>query len=100
MNLLIRIKNAMLEESKLMKERYLTMSKVSNKFIKNNKKLINYVETFIEKLVNNRYNNKDIDKIKRYLRDEKRRMLLSKTLWIVVKTILKYLILKSQQKKQ
>lgn len=48
MNLLIRIKNAMLEESKLMKERYLTMSKVSNKFIKNNKKLINYVETFIE----------------------------------------------------
>jgi len=39
MNLLIRIKNTMTEESKLMKERYLTMSKVSNKFIKNNKKL-------------------------------------------------------------
>ncbi|WP_339001763.1 HAMP domain-containing histidine kinase [Fusobacterium animalis] len=78
MNLLIRIKNAMLEESKLMKERYLTMSKVSNKFIKNNKKLINYVETFIEKLVNNRYNNKDIDKIKRYLRDEKKKNIVIK----------------------
>ena len=77
-NLLIRIKNAMLEESKLMKERYLTMSKVSNKFIKNNKKLINYVETFIEKLVNNRYNNKDIDKIKRYLRDEKKKNVVIK----------------------
>lgn len=78
MNLLIRIKNAMLEESKLMKERYLTMSKVSNKFIKNNKKLINYVETFIEKLVNNRYNNKNIDKIKRYLRDEKKKNVVIK----------------------
>ena len=78
MNLLIRIKNAMLEESKLIKERYLTMSKVSNKFIKNNKKLINYVETFIEKLVNNRYNNKDIDKIKRYLRDEKKKNIVIK----------------------
>ena len=78
MNLLIRIKNAMLEESKLMKERYLTMSKVSNKFIKNNKKLINYVETFIEKLVNNGYNNKDIDKIKRYLRDEKKKNVVIK----------------------
>lgn len=78
MNLLIRIKNAMLEESKLMKERYLTMSKVSNKFIKNNKKLINYVETFIEKLVNNRYNSKDIDKIKRYLRDEKKKNVVIK----------------------
>lgn len=78
MNLLIRIKNVMLEESKLMKERYLTMSKVSNKFIKNNKKLINYVETFIEKLVNNRYNNKDIDKIKRYLRDEKKKNVVIK----------------------
>ena len=78
MNLLIRIKNAMLEESKLMKERYLTMSKVSNKFIKNNKKLINYVETFIEKLVHNGYNNKDIDKIKRYLRDEKKKNIVIK----------------------
>ena len=78
MNLLIRIKNAMTEESKLMKERYLTMSKVSNKFIKNNKKLINYVETFIEKLVNNRYNSKDIDKIKRYLRDEKKKNVVIK----------------------
>ena len=78
MNLVIRIKNAMTEESKLMKERYLTMSKVSNKFIKNNKKLINYVETFIEKLVNNRYNNKDIDKIKRYLRDEKKKNVVIK----------------------
>ena len=78
MNLVIRIKNAMTEESKLMKERYLTMSKVSNKFIKNNKKLINYVETFIEKLVNNRYNNKDIDKLKRYLRDEKKKNIVIK----------------------
>ena len=57
MNLLIRIKNAMTEESKLMKERYLTMSKISNKFIKNNKKLINHIETFIENLTNNGYNN-------------------------------------------
>ena len=78
MNLLIRIKNAMLEESKLMKERYLTMSKVSNKFIKNNKKLINHVETFIENLQNNGYNNKDIDKIKRYLRDEKKKNIVIK----------------------
>ena len=78
MNLLIRIKNAMTEESKLMKERYLTMSKVSNKFIKNNKKLINHIETFIENLTNNGYNNKDIDKIKRYLRDEKKKNIVIK----------------------
>ena len=78
MNLLIRIKNAMTEESKLMKERYLTMSKISNKFIKNNKKLINHIETFIEKLTNNGYNNKDIDKIKRYLRDEKKKNIVIK----------------------
>ncbi|ERT43607.1 sensor histidine kinase [Fusobacterium nucleatum] len=78
MNLLIRIKNAMTEESKLMKERYLTMSKVSNKFIKNNKKLINHIETFIENLINNGYNNKDIDKIKRYLRDEKKKNIVIK----------------------
>ena len=78
MNLVIRIKNAMLEESKLMKERYLTMSKVSNKFIKNNKKLISYIETFIENLTNNRYNNKDIDKLKRYLRDEKKKNIVIK----------------------
>ena len=78
MNLVIRIKNAMTEESKLMKERYLTMSKVSNKFIKNNKKLISYIETFIENLTNNRYNNKDIDKIKRYLRDEKKKNIVIK----------------------
>lgn len=78
MNLLIRIKNAMMEESKLMKERYLTMSKVSNKFVKNNKKLISNVESFIENLINNGYNNKDIDKIKRYLRDEKKRNIVIK----------------------
>ena len=78
MNLLIRIKNAMTEESKLMKERYLTMSKISNKFIKNNKKLINHIETFIENLTNNGYNNKDIDKIKRYLRDEKKKNIVIK----------------------
>ena len=78
MNLLTRIKNAMTEESKLMKERYLTMSKVSNKFIKNNKKLINHVETFIENLQNNGYNNKDIDKIKRYLKDEKKKNIIIK----------------------
>jgi len=78
MNLLIRIKNAMTEEGKLMKERYLTMSKVSNKFIKNNKKLISYIETFIENLTNNGYNNKDIDKIKRYLRDEKKKNIVIK----------------------
>ncbi len=78
MNLVIRIKNAMTEESKLIKERYLTMSKVSNKFIKNNKKLISYIETFIENLTNNRYNNKDIDKLKRYLRDEKKKNIVIK----------------------
>ena len=78
MNLVIRIKNAMTEESNLMKERYLTMSKVSNKFIKNNKKLISYIETFIENLTNNRYNNKDIDKLKRYLRDEKKKNIVIK----------------------
>ena len=78
MNLVIRIKNAMTEESKIMKERYLTMSKVSNKFIKNNKKLISYIETFIENLTNNRYNNKDIDKLKRYLRDEKKKNIVIK----------------------
>ena len=78
MNLLIRIKNAMTEEGKLMKERYLTMSKVSNKFIKNNKKLIGYIETFIENLTNNGYNNKDIDKLKRYLRDEKKKNIVIK----------------------
>ena len=78
MNLLIRIKNAMTEEGKLMKERYLTMSKVSNKFVKNNKKLISYIETFIENLTNNGYNNKDIDKLKRYLRDEKKKNIVIK----------------------
>ena len=76
MNLLIRIKNAITEESKLMRERYLTMTKISNKFIKNNKKLINYIETFIENLVNNGYNSKDIDKLKKYLRDEKKKNII------------------------
>ena len=73
MNFLIRVKNNMLEEDKLMKERYLTMTKISSKFISNNKNLINNVETFIEKIKNNRYNSKDIDKIIRYVRDEKKR---------------------------
>ena len=73
MNFLIRVKNNMLEEDKLMKERYLTMTKISNKFISNNKNLINNIETFIEKIKNNRYNSKDIDKIIRYVRDEKKR---------------------------
>lgn len=78
MNLLIRIKNVMIEESKFMKERYLIMFKVFNKFIKNNKKLINYIEIFIENLINNGYNNKDIDKIKWYLRDEKKKNIVIK----------------------
>ena len=51
-----------------MKERYLTMSKVSDKFIKDNKRLIHNVESFIEKLENNRYNSKDIEKIKDILK--------------------------------
>jgi len=78
MNLLTRIKNIILGESKLMKERYLTMSKVSDKFIKDNKRLIYNVESFIEKLENNRYNSKDIEKIKRYLKDEKKKNVVIK----------------------
>ena len=78
MNLLTRIKNIILGESKLMKERYLTMSKVSDKFIKDNKRLIYNVESFIEKLENNRYNSKDIEKIKRYLKDEKKKNIVIK----------------------
>ena len=78
MNLLTRIKNIILGEGKLMKERYLTMSKVSDKFIKDNKKLIHNVESFIEKLENNRYNSKDIEKIKRYLKDEKKKNIVIK----------------------
>ena len=78
MNLLTRIKNIILGESKLMKERYLTMSKVSDKFIKDNKRLIHNVESFIEKLENNRYNSKDIEKIKRYLKDEKKKNIVIK----------------------
>lgn len=78
MNLLTRIKNIILGESKLMKERYLTMSKVSDKFIKDNKRLIHNVESFIEKLENKRYNSKDIEKIKRYLKDEKKKNIVIK----------------------
>ena len=78
MNLLTRIKNIILGESKLMKERYLTMSKVSDKFIKDNKRLIHNVESFIEKLENNRYNSKDIEKIKKYLKDEKKKNIVIK----------------------
>ena len=78
MNLIIRIKNTISEENKLMKERYLTMSKISNKFIKDNKKLIRNIETFIEKIVNNRYNDKDIDMIKQCLKEQKKKNIIIK----------------------
>ena len=73
LNLMIRVKNNMTEDSKLMKERYLTMSKVSTKFVNGNKRLLKYIETFIEKIENNGYNSKDIEKIKKYLREEKKK---------------------------
>ena len=73
LNLMIRVKNNMTEDSKLMKERYLTMSKVSTKFVNENKRLLKYIETFIEKIENNGYNSKDIEKIKKYLREEKKK---------------------------
>lgn len=73
LNLMIRVKNNIIEDSKLMKERYLTMSKVSTKFVNGNKRLLKYIETFIEKIENNGYNSKDIEKIKKYLREEKKK---------------------------
>lgn len=73
LNLMIRVKNNITEDSKLMKERYLTMSKVSTKFVNENKRLLKYIETFIEKIENNGYNSKDIEKIKKYLREEKKK---------------------------
>ena len=73
LNLMIRVKNNIIEDSKLMKERYLTMSKVSTKFVNGNKRLLEYIETFIEKIENNGYNSKDIEKIKKYLREEKKK---------------------------
>ena len=73
LNLMIRVKNNITEDSKLMKERYLTMSKVSTKFVNGNKRLLKYIETFIEKIENNGYNSKDIEKIKKYLREEKKK---------------------------
>ena len=73
LNLMIRVKNNITEDSKLMKERYLTMSKVSTKFVNGNKRLLKYIETFIEKIENNCYNSKDIEKIKKYLREEKKK---------------------------
>ena len=75
LNLMIRVKNNMTEDSKLMKERYLTMSKVSTKFVNGNKRLLKYIETFIEKIENNGYNSKDIEKIKKYLREEKKKII-------------------------
>lgn len=72
MNLVIRVKNDIQEERKMTTERILTMSKISNKFLDSNEKLLEKVESFIEKVINREYNSKDIVKINKYIEERKR----------------------------
>lgn len=78
MNLIIRVKNDLQEEEKLLVERALTMSKVSNKFLVDTDKLYNKVENFIEKVINREYNSKDIVKINKYIEEKKKQNLIMK----------------------
>lgn len=71
MNLIIKAKNNIFEEDKIANERIITMTKISNKFIDNNMKLIDKVETFIEKILNSGYNKKDIDTLLKIIENEK-----------------------------
>lgn len=71
MNLVIKAKNNIFEEDKIANERIITMTKISNKFIDNNMKLIDKVETFIEKILNSGYNKKDIDTLLKIIENEK-----------------------------
>lgn len=72
MNLVIRVKNDIQEEKKLTNERVYTMTKISNKFLDENEKLLDKMETFIEKIISKEYNSKDIDKINKCVIERKR----------------------------
>lgn len=72
MNLNIRVKNNLSEEEKIANERIATAIKISNKFLNINEDLLNNTETFVEKILNNRYNDKDINKIISYIRRERK----------------------------
>lgn len=50
------------------------MNKISNRFLDSNDKLLNKVETFIEKIINREYNDKDIVSLNKYIEDEKNRI--------------------------
>lgn len=78
MNLIIRVKNDLQEEKKLTTERILTMTKISNKFLDSNEKLMRKVENFIEKVINREYNSKDIVKINKFLEEKKRQNTIMK----------------------
>ena len=76
MNLIVRVKNDLQEEEKLTNERILTMNKISNRFLDSNDKLLNKVETFIEKIINREYNSKDIVSLNKYIEDRKKQNMI------------------------
>ncbi len=72
MNINIKVKNNLSEEEKIANERISTAIKISNKFLNINKNLLDNTETFVEKILNNSYNDEDIEKIISHIRKERK----------------------------
>lgn len=83
MNLIIRVKNDVIEESKIEKERILTMTKISNKFLNKNNEFIEKIQNIVEKAKSNGYNDRDMSKLNSYLEKEKKENMIIKE---VIKT--------------
>lgn len=80
MNIIIRVKNHSFEEKKLSRERILTIGQISNRFLDNNNNLLNKIESLVEKISSNGYNNRDIINLMKFLREEKKQIKLMKRL--------------------
>lgn len=80
MNIIIRVKNHSFEEKKLSRERILTIGQISNRFLDNNNNLLNKIESLVEKISSNGYNNRDTINLMKFLREEKKQIKLMKRL--------------------
>lgn len=74
MNVIVRIKNYILEDRKLNRERISAITQNSNRFLNDNDKLLNKLERDIEKIVNNGYNYEDIENMIKYIKNEKKQI--------------------------
>lgn len=79
-NIIIRIKNYNFEEKKLSRERIAAIGQISNRFLDNNNNLLNRIESLVEKVSINSYNNRDIINLMKLLREEKKQIRLMKKL--------------------